>query len=402
MPSNCYGHIAESGVHSITTDGSLLGKKGVEIITIGRRINYREFYKMSKRILDSSVGRGAYMNERCSTHMHVLASYYGKLAPNTKDTGIPTQINEFERDMPEIILANFHQLCRRYQNAMTWMTMALDDPQKMTRWEKFRVSVLQISAILDSMQRVKEKIHRNSGNNKYGWVNYDNMLFGKGGGVKRFHVELRGADGIMCPSAVAAVACMYYALVIKAVEISKYGIVEVGDEEWLERSIQIKEAMMNNMKDYNAGDRFSHTKHLHKYYDDLVAESHDLVRQLKHILIKIGPAYRVLEKLADRPIALRRCDGEDWDAIERDIEIPMTEQGKFELVVDEFVDLRLVTECDSMEEWVEAVTRTIQDDKAIAEEIGSDIGDRVKTYVMDKRNEGELIWSDTLGTVVLL
>ena len=58
-------------------DGSLLGKKGAEVITVGRRVDYWEFYKMAKTIIDTAVTKGAYVNERCSTHMHVLAGYYG-------------------------------------------------------------------------------------------------------------------------------------------------------------------------------------------------------------------------------------------------------------------------------------------------------------------------------------
>jgi hypothetical protein len=284
-PNNSYGQVAESGVHSITTDGSLLGKKGAEIITVGRRVDYWEFYKMANNIITRASKRGAYLNERCSTHMHALASYYGKVVPNQEKAGIPGRVNEMERDMPEIILANLHQLVRRYQNAMTWMVMGLDEPKRMTRWEKFRVSVLPVSAVMHSMREVQEKVSANSGGNKYGWINYNQIEFAGSGDVRRFHVEFRAADGIMSPSAIAAIACMYYALVIKAVEISRYGVVEIGDQAWLEQTMEVKNALLNNMKGYQDGDRFSDTRELYRYHDILVGESLDLVRQLKSILI---------------------------------------------------------------------------------------------------------------------
>ena len=44
-PTKNYGNVGSTGVHSITTDGSLLGDGGVEIITNGRRVSYWEFYK---------------------------------------------------------------------------------------------------------------------------------------------------------------------------------------------------------------------------------------------------------------------------------------------------------------------------------------------------------------------
>ena len=299
-PNNTYGLVNESGVHSITTDGSLLGKKGAEIITIGRRVDYWEFYKMSRNIINRAVSRGAYVNERCSIHMHLLASYYSKLvsASNPEKSGVPSKVSEMEKNMPEVILANFHQLVRRYQNAMTWMMMGLDDPAHMTRWEKFRVSVLPISAILLSMMEVKEEVSSQAGGNKYGWANYNNVEFASDGSITRFHVEMRAADGILCPSAVAALACMYYALMIKAVEISRFGVVEIGDQAWLEQAQKVKATLLNNMKGYQDGDRFGDTSSLYQHHDLLIGESLDLVRQLKSILIKIGPAYEILEKLA--------------------------------------------------------------------------------------------------------
>lgn len=401
-PNNCYGMINKSGVHSITTDGSLLGKKGAEVITIGRRIDFWEFYKMSKDIIESAVSKGAYVNERCSIHMHVLAAYYSKLFQNGDGVGVPNQINELEKPIPEIVMANFHQLIRRFQNALTWMTMALNEPNRMTRWEKFRVSVLDISAIMNNMAFVKDEVSRTSGGNKYGFVNYKFSRFDEKGNVSRFHIEMRETDGILSPTVVAALACLHYAIVIKAVEISKYGVVEVGDSEWMEHAAKVKESILNNMKGYQDGDRFGNTSHVHKYADYLVADSLELVRQLKHILIQIGPAYQVLEQLAERPIALRRCDGHSWERIEQDFAVPMTEEGKFEHTISEFIDLRLIDSCKTPEEWVKVVSEALKADSEI--EIGTleDVEKRVEDYIIEKRNDGKVIWSESLGSVVSL
>lgn len=402
-PSHCYGIVSKCGVHSITRDGSLLGDKGAEVVTVGRRVDYWEFYRMSKMIIDSAISRGAYMNERCSTHMHLLASYYGKVTDPKKlevsPEGVPTNISELEKPMPQIILANFHQLCRRYQNAMTWMTMALDRPEHMTRWEKFRVSVLNVSAVLNSMRRVKELVRDHSGNNKYGWVNYECCKLNSNSDVERFHVEMRVADGMLCPSAIAALGCMYYALAIKAVEISKYGVLEVGDDEWMEQAKSVKETILNGTGSYE-GSRLGDTSCASRHYDILRAESYDLLRQLKHILIRIGPAYHVLEKLAERPISLRRCDGESWEEIEKDLEIPMSKETSFETKLSEYIDLRLVDECKTVEEWVVAVSQAMKDDPDF--ETPEMLENKIGTYVDTKRNEGEMVWSENLGSVVLI
>jgi len=403
QPSNSYGTVSQTGVHSITTDGSLKGKKGIEIITVGRRIDYWEFFKMAENIIYSTINKGGYINERTSIHMHILAAYYGKMFPNERESGVPSQTNELEKPLPKIILANFHQLCRRYQNAITWMTTGLNEPERLTRWEKFRVSVLDISAILHSMPTVKEQVAANSGGGKYGWVNYNYTTFDNDGDINRLHLEMRAADCLVSPSAVAAIACLYHAMMIKAVEISRWGIVEVGDDEWAKQAQTVKNALMNNCPKDFTGDRFSDTSELHNYYDILIDESLDLIRQLKHILIKIGPAYEVLEKLAIKPCSIRLCDGERWENIEKDLAVILNEEGRIEVALEECVDLRYVSECRDPEEWVTAVSNVLRTnaDFEIEDSI-EELKNKITEMVAVKRNDGEIIWSESLGAMIMI
>jgi len=388
-PSHHYGSISPSGVVSITTDGSLLGDKGLEIITVGRRVDYWEFYTMSKKILDKAVSMGGYLNERCGAQMHLLASYYES----------ERVINEMEKDMPEIILANFHQLCRRYQNAITWMTIALDDPEHMTRWEKFRVSVLEISPVAKDMWTVVDEVARQAGGCKYGWVNYNRMNFVDRGKINRFHIEMRAADATLCPTIYAALACLYYALAIKAVEISRYGLLKVGEEGWLKKAKVMKEALMNNCSGYDESDRFSHTKQALDYKENYIEESLDLVSQLKGILMKLGPAHDVLVKLAERPAALRRIKGETWEEIEKDLEVQIDESDHIEFKLNEIVDLRIIEDCRTLAEWITEVNRVLAEDREIDQKIGNEA---IEEFVNTKMREGEILWSDSVGSVVPL
>jgi len=402
-PNNTYGQVSPTGVHSIVTDGSLLGKRGAEIITVGRRVDYWEFYRMAENIISLSTKRGAYLNERCSIHMHALASYYGKVVPGQEKLSVPTRVNEMERDMPEIILANLHQLVRRYQNAMTWMVMGLSEQHRMTRWEKFRVSVLPVSAVMNHMCEVQQKVASNAGGNKYGWINYSNIEFSPTGDVSRFHVEFRAADGLNSPSAVAAIACMYYALVIKAVEISRYGVVEIGGDNWTKQADTVKKVLLNNMSSYNEGDRFGDTSKLHKYYNILIGESLDLVRQLKSILIKIGPAFEVLEKLAERPCALRLVDGQTWERIEDDLKVIVNKEGMFELTVSEIITLNQVSECRDIDEWVGVIGQILRNDPELnIDPDNVEVEDTIKSFVIKKQEEGELVWSKNIGAPILI
>lgn len=386
QPSKSYGKVSPSGVVGITTDGSLKGDKGVEIITVGRRIDYWEFFTMSKRIIDKVVGYGGYLNERTGSHMHVLTSYYDNGGSGT---------NEMEKPMPQIILANFHQLCRRYQNALTWMTIALDDPNHLTRWEKFRVSILGISPVMKDMRTVSHDVSQHAGGNKYGFVNYNKTSF-RGSDIDRFHAEFRQADSTLCPSYYAAVACMHYAIVAKAVEISRYGLLKVGDEGWLKKAKEMKKVILNGVGDYG-GNRVSETPKLLDNTDYFVQESLDLVSQLKSILLKLGPAYDVLLKLAKRPAALRRLDGDKWEDIEKDLAVEMDQVDQLEVKIAEVVDLRLIEDCRDTKEWVIEVQRLLSEDKELAVEVGVS---EITKFVDNKTREGEMIWSESTGCML--
>lgn len=406
-PNNCYGVINKSGVHSVKQDGSLLGDKGAEIITIGRRVDYWEFYNMFKNIIDTATNYGAYVNERCSIHMHILASYYDRTVEaqngNLKNNALPTYISELEKPLPEIVMINLHQLIRKYQNALTWMGMALDDPNHLTRWEKFRVSVLDISPLMKDMKKVKSDVFNIAEGRKYGFVNYQFLKFEKGSNnLQNFHIEFRHLDGILCPSALSAFACLWHAMVIKAVEISRYGILEMENSEWLDKAKCMKQSIMNNIGDWGA-ERFSNTKELHKYVDDFKEESFDLLQQVKHILIQKGPAYDVLNSIAEEPIAYRRQKGQDWNSIENDLQTDdfCTGEDEFTKFIDEIVDLRGISGAKNFNVWLEKVAEIMQQEKITDKDI-EDIKTDVECYVNDKQDVGEFLWSKSLGTIVAI
>jgi hypothetical protein len=394
-PSQSYGNISASGVHSVVCDGSLLGKgkegKGAEVVTVGRRMDYWEFFNMIDGIFKESASKGAYMNERCSVHVHMLASYYDvKEGPNPRST-----VSELEKPLPQIVLANFHQLCRRYQNAITWMSMGLDDIDHLTRWEKFRVSILNTSPVSKSMKDVIYELENLSGKpgGKYAWVNYMFSKFDPNSNLTRFHVEMRAMDGIMSASAVTALACLNYALIIKAIEISKYGLLEVGPKDWMEQAKELKNIIMNNTSSYDS-DRLSNTSLLtDKYKQILRVESMDLINQVKHILFKLGPAYDVLEKLAEKPIAFHRCEGDTWESIENKLAVYRPVETIIDQKLFEFIDFRTFTGCTNEEDWISKVC-TILENEGIA------TPEQINLSFSALKRNGICIWSDNLGTVL--
>jgi hypothetical protein len=392
QPSRTYGQVSHSGVVAITQDGSLDGDKGAEIITVGRRVDYWEFYNMSKKIIDRVVELGGYINEKTGTHMHVLTSYYNENGG---------QINEMEKAMPQIILANFHQLCRRYQNALTWMTMALDDPNHMTRWEKFRVSIMDVSPVMKDMSKVTEEIsHRSggTGGGKYGFVNYTKCKF-KGNDIENFHIEFREADATLCPTWHAALACLHYAIAIKAVEISRYGMLKIGNEAWLKEAKKMKSLILNNCPSDWSNNRVGDTSKVLDNAEYFINDSLELIGQLKNVLLKMGPAYDVLIKIAERPVALRRIDGKRWAEIEKDIEVRVTESDRIDRKLGEVIDLRIIDDCKDRKEWVSEVARCIREDDESDVDVDEEIVDK---YVDTKMREGEMIWSESTGCMLAI
>ena len=402
-PTHSYGRLGSSCCHKVIQDGSLRGDKGMEVVTVGRRVTFDEFYKMNKQIIDLAINNHGYVDELCSIHMHMLTSYYGKInEDHNNDISIPEDINELERVIPGIIVANYHQLCRKYQNAITWMSMGLDSKAHLTRWEKYRMSILDLSPLRIKMSSIVQSAAGIGAKHKYAWANYMFTRFADDDNVDRFHVEMRALDCLMSPSAVAAFACLFHAMFLRAVEISKYGVLHIGGVEWLGNAKNVQKVLMNKSEGWPAKEdptgRKSDNQGVHLYTDLLTSESLELLQHLKHLLSITGDAYDVLEKLATEPIAFRRVAGKSWKDIEEELRVAEHTQEDAEIaeIIDRYVCLRLITNCNSIESWThkvkEAVTKERPDCTMLTK--------RIKRYVEAKQLDGQLVWSKHLGMVI--
>jgi hypothetical protein len=394
-PTNSWGLPGANCIAEVTTDGSLRGDKGVEIVTVGRRLEFKSFFEMCKNAIDAALKRRAYCDERTSIHLHVLTAYYRSLNKTGKERGEnPMNTNELEQPLPELVLANFHQLVRRYQNALTWMSMGLDNGDTLTRWEKYRGSVLPFSPYLVSMNRVKNEIM--SQYKDYGFVNYDNCRFHSDGSVRTFHFEMRHMDNIPCPSIVTAKAILIYAMVIKAIEISRYGLLEVGDKDWMDQATKMKKTILNNCPTEFGSNRFSTTTDVMKYGEQFRDQSVELLSLVKRTLIEFGPqVYDQLLSLAERPVCFRRIDGQSWEEIEADFFVPLREEEEINHVIRQIVDLQMFLECKSLTDWFTLVWREMKGD--FPQEVSKNI---MMKYVKGQIAEGKLQWSEPLGTVI--
>lgn len=403
FPTEDIASVGQTGVLSVIKDGSLKGDGGVEVTTVGRRVNFDSFYKQSKIIIDECAKLSAYTNERASIHMHLVAGYYdlvmnqpgGEIkAKYTKRGrgGNNGSINELEKDVPEIIVANFHQLLRRYQNAITWITSSGDNEEALTRWCKFRQSISKYSSLRTSMRFVCDEIRRGiDSDGKYAFVNYYNCKFNSStSNFKRFHVEARYCDGMMSPAAVAALGVMLHALLLKAVVFSSYGIVHSGDKEYMMKANKIQDSLLNNNGSYG-GPRTSATAGFGPYKETVRKQAEELVTLLKPELKPHGKAMDILYKLADMPCSMRRCRGDRWEKIEKDLSGDDSDETGPVRSVLQAIDTFYIDDCIDRKEWEQALSESSE------VEISPDSIKRATEVLIKNRT---IHWDNQSGTFV--
>jgi hypothetical protein len=392
MPSGFVGTVGQSGALDVIKDGSLVGG-GIEIPTVGRRVHWQSFYNMCQGIIDPIVGRGGFVNERCGQHFHVLAGYFKK--------NVGQRISELEQPLPEIVLANLHQLNRRYELAMFWMMSAGNQMEHLTRWSRFRQSIYQYSALRNKMQRIQKELATNiacmggtSQNGKYASVAYHFCDFNAEGNVDTFHIENRIADGCLSPAVITAWAMLCYGMVMKAVRLSQYGVMEVGDQEY---ATQVKETMPHLIDGERRswdGSRHADTSGIGTSIPFLRESSRELVQLLKPELYNMGPAFNILMDLAEKPCSLRLIEGDSWDKIESDLYGPyikaeVQHDYASEEEVRELIDLAGIVECENVNTWVEEVSANLGQDPQ-----------QVEGTVEGLLSSGNYRWSEAIGSLI--
>jgi len=395
-PTNDLSIHGDHGTFQVVKDNSLLGDGGIEVTTVGRKVSYDALYKQAKYITEQLKKHGAYVNERTSIHIHLVAGYFaletdksGKIKVKYKKGGYTGKhyIDELERSVPEIVLVNFHQLVRRYHNAITWISSSGDTEKHLTRWMKFRMPILKYSPIQTSMQSIRNQLGEVDGHQgKYSFMNYTNTMFKNNNDIKRLHIEGRFCDGMLSPSAVASLNILMYSLMIKAVSLSQYGILHAGDQEYMQQAYEIQKTLLNNNGSYQ-GSRFSKTHKFEPYREIVRAQAADMVNLLRSELRYHGPASRILQQLAEMPCSMRRIRGDDWDKIEKDLSGKKEKNVATRNHVLEIVDSLYIDDCLNIKEWVDTVGEELKIDKDTADQVVTDL---LKTH--------DIAWDGTMGT----
>lgn len=389
QPTGFVGQTGKAGVLEVKKDGSLVDNGGIEVPTVGRRVHWNSFYQMCKNIIDPIVERGGYVNERCGQHYHVLAGYFN-------GARVDQAMSELEGPIPEIVIANFHQLNRRYELAMFWIMSCGTETSSLTRWARFRQSIFKYSAMQNRMPKVQEELAQhivcmnNTQRGKYASVAYHFCKFDREGNADTFHIENRIADGALSPAVVTAWAMLCYALVLKAARLSQYGLMEVGDREYIEKIKEIRPTFIDGeIRDFGEN-RKADTSNFLPHIPWVRENAKELINFLKPELSNLGPAYEILLSLADRPCSIRLVEGDSWQKIESDLMAGReNEKQSFEDDIRQLVDLAGVVDCENIDMWAEEVAAYLGENPA-------EVADSVSRMM----RSGNYRWSAPIGALI--
>ncbi|NIA10684.1 MAG: hypothetical protein GWP10_13390 [Nitrospiraceae bacterium] len=399
-----FGNVGRNGVLQVVKDGSLVNN-GLEIPTVGRRFDFETFRKMFKNILTVAKANGGYADPRCSFHVHILNEYYTKVNNShgrrrRPDEDVSLNFTSFENKLPDIILTNIIQLWRQYETAIYWMSCGNPDSSHLTRWEKFRVSMLDFSPIFMSIETIMSKISNLVGKKRYGSLNLANT---KSDG-SRLHLECRVCDMIMSESYMTAMCCLFYSIILKAVDISCYGLLNVENSTWLEKEKKIKNSIVNGATRQYGDNRLSDTSSLYKYKTYLQEKSIELINLLSPILSSFEPAEKLLMSIAKNPIGYRLEKAmNDNDLtyleainkynIEKDL-VSVLDNNKNEINEEEkrllkTIALNKIYGCDTIEAWI---AETAKDENTTI--------DKIKKYINDLQDD--IYWKNSIGSYVCM
>lgn len=293
-PSGSYERLGAWGVLDVAKEHC-----GVEIRIIGRQPHYRVLRRQLKGIFDVLIAQGARARSTCGLHFHLLTP--GLAEP-----------------VPEIILANLWNLVRRYAPELRFITSCGEARQALCRRANFtaHTEMVRLSPATLRMAAIQQSLrHSETVPEHQNFFNLEHVLFTPEGDISDLHLEFRFADADLSPTAVAAKTFLFLALLLKAVDLSQYGVIHVGKiVPWRRKTFLL--GILNNN---NGALATSDTSALS---DEMVAELTSGAQELLDLLSPVferfedNAALDILTYLAQQPVSLLRCAGYDWAGIE--------------------------------------------------------------------------------------
>jgi hypothetical protein len=302
QPSGDLGDLGEYGVFGVVSEHC-----GVEIQVIGRQPHFPALAEQYRNILLPLLAEGVRARPTCGLHYHMLA--IGLSDP-----------------MPEIVLANVWNLTRRYAPNLRFLTSGGDSLQALCRRRNYasHLEMVRHTPGVQTMREIQQKLcesrqvpeHQN-------FLNLEHVRFTDNGNIRDFHLEFRFPDADLSPTSVVSKGFLFLAMLLKAVEMSQYGVIHVGRiREW-RRKCHLLDLLSNNDGNLATSDTSAITSEM---IEELRVGCRELLELLKPIFgrfawtsfdgVEDHPAFEVLSTLSETPVSLMRCSGRDWEDIE--------------------------------------------------------------------------------------
>lgn len=340
IPTSSNGKFGDYGVHSVIGDGSLAN--GLELPLVGKRLEFWSNIDQLNTITKLMKDNGAYLHQRAGTHNHMLLSYQ-----NTS--------NEMEKAMPGIIFRNFVQLFRRFAVELVWITSTNKGPNnQITRMENFRrhSGLMRFTPARDN--RTTEELVDLLNNESYGFLRTE-MMKVNGENIERFHMELRFPDCTLNPSQIVAMQVFYKAMLLKAIEFSKYGVINAsGSVERFEEQKTLLRALCNQGNErMSTGTTNENLEIIKDRAENMVLYFMNNIKQVDET------ALEVLEKLAEKPISIRRQEKDNLNAIEKQL-LPKDNRDKSHFQeIAKVIDSMAIIGCETKKEWEEELANVL-------------------------------------------
>ena len=302
QPSKDLNNLGSYGVYDVISEHC-----GIEVQVIGRQPYYPALVEQYQAILNPLVEQGVRARSTCGLHYHTLA--IGLSEP-----------------MPEIILANVWNLTRRYAPHLRFLTSGGDRPEALCRRRNYasHLEMVKHTPGVDSMRRIQQRLRdSNPVPEHQNFLNLEHVGFTDEGAVDDFHLEFRFPDADLSPISIVAKTFLFLAMLLKAVEMSQYGVIHVGRiQEW-RRKIHLLDLLSNNEGNLATSDTSAISSEI---IEELRVGCFELLELLKPIFGRFArasfeaqedhPAFEVLSLLAQTPISLLRCSGRNWSEID--------------------------------------------------------------------------------------
>lgn len=293
LPTQDLSNLGPLGVYQVVDEHC-----GLEIQVIGRQPYYTALIDQYYRLF-ATLPKGIRARPTCGLHYHVLT--IGLSEP-----------------VPDIILANVWNLTRRYAPYLRFLTSAGDKPEALCRRRNYNshLEMVKLTPFPMTMAEIQQRLRDSRAVPEHNnFLNLENIVFNEDGSIKVFHYENRFPDADLSPTSIVAKIFLFLAILLKAVEMSQYGVIHVGRiNEW-RRKVELLHLLSNNSGNLATSDTGGVTEEV---IEELRAGCREMLDLTKPVFARFesNPSFEVLSLLAETPISQLRASGRDWDEIE--------------------------------------------------------------------------------------